>query len=300
MMTIARTTKVLTGMGLATVLLAGCVGQQLGVAKSTAAGGGTFDKALYSQYLKLSRMEYSEADYTDSDVFANRAIAAASGNPAPPEMVGARKIPPEHVGALKSAYRQLNEVLDVGSVRLPKLAAMAQSSFECWMQEQEENLQPADIAKCKSDFSFAMGALKAGTAPKMKKKKKKVAAAPAPAPKLKARRYEKYIVLFDHDSSKISKGETKPVNKAVLTVDNAPPRRVIVTGYADRSGNADYNKMLSDMRAKAVAALLDENSSTDLSGIIEIKSYGEERNEVDTADGKREPKNRRVKIDIIR
>lgn len=297
MMNIARTTKVLTGMGLATVLLAGCVGQQLGMAKNTAAGGGPFDKALYSQYLKLSQLEYDESDYTDSDAFANRAMEAAAGTPPGPEMVGARNIPPESVGALKSAYRELNAVLDVGSVRLPKLAAIAQTSFDCWMQEQEENLQPEDIAKCKADFEFAMGALKAATAPKPKKKK---AAAPAPAPKKMAKRYQKYLVLFDHDSATISKDEVKSLNKAVLSIDGAAPSRVIVTGYTDTTGNAAYNLALSEKRAKAVAAMLDENSSTDLGNTIEVKFYGEDRPEVDSGDNKREPKNRRVKIDVIR
>ena len=288
-----RSTKLLTGMGLAAFVLAGCVGQQLQVAKETKSTGGPFDKALYSGYLKLSQTEYSEADYGDSDTFADRAISSAKGQPPQPEEVGSRNIPPEHVGGLKSAYRELSKVIDKGAVKLPKLAALAQTSFDCWMQEQEEDMQPADIAACKDDFNYAMGALKAALAPKPKKKA-------APKPKKMAKRYQKYIVLFGLGSAKISSKESKSLNKAVLSIDTAAPSRVIVSGHTDRSGSATFNMALSKKRANAVAAMLEENSSTDISGKIQVKAYGETRNAVDTGDGRREPKNRRVKIDVIR
>jgi OmpA-OmpF porin, OOP family len=294
MITIARSTKLLTGMGLAGFVLAGCVGQQLQMAEQVTPGGGPFDKALFAQYLNLAKMEYSEADYGDSDAFANRAIASAGGTPPGPEAVEAREIPAQFVGELKSALRELNGVLDAGSVRFPRTAAKAQAAFDCWMQEQEENLQPDHIAKCKGDFTSALNALKAALAPQPKAKK---VAAPA-APALK--KYENFTVLFDHDSSKITKTAGKNVNKAVLAVDTVAPKSVIISGYADRSGNANYNMTLSGNRANAVAGMLTENASTDLGGKISVKVYGEKNNKVLTANGKREPKNRRVKIEVIR
>ena len=295
MITIARSTKLLSGMGLAAFVLAGCVGQQLEMAESTTPGGGAFDKALYAQYLKLAKMEYSEADYGDSDAFANRAILSAEGTPPTPEMVDAREIPSQFVGELKSAFRKLSGVIDAGAVRYPRTAAKAQAAFDCWMQEQEENLQPDHIAKCKGDFNSAYNALKTALTPQPKAKKA-VAAAPAP----KAKKYENFTVLFGHDSSKIDKAAGRNVNKAVLAVDTAAPKSVIISGYADRSGNANYNMTLSGNRANAVAAMLTENASTDLGGHVKVKVYGEKNNKVLTADGKREPKNRRVKIEIIR
>jgi OmpA-OmpF porin, OOP family len=295
MITIARSTKLLSGMGLAAFVLAGCVGQQLQMAKDTTPGGGPFDKALFAQYLNLAKMEYSEADYGDSDAFAMRAMDSAAGTPPGPEEVGARAIPSQFVGELKSAYRKLGEVLDAGSVRYPKTAAKAQAAFDCWMQEQEENLQPDHIAKCKGDFNSAYNALKTALAPQPKAKKPK----PAPAAP-KAKKYENFTVLFAHDSSKIDKKAGRNVNKAVLAIDTAAPKSVIISGYADRSGNANYNMTLSGKRANGVAAMLTENASTELGGKVAVKVYGEKNNKVLTADGKREPKNRRVKIEIIR
>jgi OOP family OmpA-OmpF porin len=296
MITISRSTKLLSGMGLATFILAGCVGQQLQMAEQATPGGGAFDKALFAEYLKLAKMEYAEADYGDSDAFANRALASAGGTPPGPEAVEARNIPPQFVGELKAAYRELNEVLDVGAVRHPQVAARAQAAFDCWLQEQEENIQPEDIAKCKGDFMAALKELKALLAPKPAPKK---AAAPAPAAPA-GKKYENFTVLFAHDSAEISADEAKNVNKAVLTIDTVPPKKVIISGYADRSGDADYNMTLSGNRAGAVAWMLQDNSTTELKGKVDIKVYGEKNNKVLTADGKREPKNRRVKIEVIR
>ncbi len=40
-------------------------------------------------------------------------------------------------------------------------AANAQVMFDCWMQEQEENFQPPDIARCRDGFSAAIAAVEA-------------------------------------------------------------------------------------------------------------------------------------------
>jgi hypothetical protein len=63
----------------ATALLGACGGLGLGTAQHTAPTGDALTKALYKEYIALSKGEYSEGDYEDSDVFAMRAITAASG-----------------------------------------------------------------------------------------------------------------------------------------------------------------------------------------------------------------------------
>ncbi len=292
---IMRSTRMLTGLGLVAFVLSGCVGLQLKDAEKTVATGGPFDKALHARYLAMSQAEYAEFDHIDSDVFAVRSMAAGAGHPPAPERVEARRISPEHVGTLKNAYQELTAVLDVASVRVPKLAALAQSSFDCWMQEQEEGHQLDHIAACRSDFAFAMGALKAAMAPKPKPVAKK--APPKPKP---PKAYEKHVIYFPHDSATVDGSGVKAVNKAVLSIDAAAPRKVIVSGYTDRLGLRKYNMRLGVRRAKAVSALLQKNSSSDLGGIVETRSFGETHNAVETGDAVREPKNRRVKIDIIR
>ena len=70
--------------------------------------------------------------------------------------------------------------------------------------------------------------------------------------------------------------------------------KIEVAGHADRSGTPQYNQRLSERRAQAVAAELVRQgvARTD----IAITAFGESRPLVPTADGVREPQNRRVEI----
>ncbi|CAN0576425.1 unnamed protein product, partial [Laminaria digitata] len=77
----------------ATALLGACGGLELGTAQKTSPSGDAFSTALYKEYIVLSKDEYNEGDYADSDVFAMRAIAAAGGEPTAPEAPDARPQP---------------------------------------------------------------------------------------------------------------------------------------------------------------------------------------------------------------
>ena len=70
--------------------------------------------------------------------------------------------------------------------------------------------------------------------------------------------------------------------------------RIEVNGFTDRSGPADYNMQLSVRRANAVAAELVRRGVP--RNEIVTRGFGEENNLVPTADGVREPQNRRVEI----
>ena len=72
------------------------------------------------------------------------------------------------------------------------------------------------------------------------------------------------------------------------------PVTIQVTGYADRSGSPGYNQRLSERRANNVANALTQ------AGVprqqMAVSGRGENDNRVPTADGVREPQNRRVEI----
>ena len=70
--------------------------------------------------------------------------------------------------------------------------------------------------------------------------------------------------------------------------------RIEVAGHADRSGTPAYNQRLSQRRADAVAAELVARGVS--RSEISVTAYGESRPLVPTADGVREPQNRRVEI----
>jgi len=72
--------------------------------------------------------------------------------------------------------------------------------------------------------------------------------------------------------------------------------RIAVTGYTDLAGTQQYNLGLSKRRADAVRAALVQQGVPD--GVIAETWRGKENPAVPTADGVREPRNRRVEIVI--
>ena len=65
-------------------------------------------------------------------------------------------------------------------------------------------------------------------------------------------------------------------------------------GHADRSGPASYNVGLSQRRNDSVRGYLTTHGVPD--GVISSQAFGETMPRVPTADGVREPQNRRVEI----
>ena len=70
--------------------------------------------------------------------------------------------------------------------------------------------------------------------------------------------------------------------------------RIVVTGHTDTVGSDAYNMRLSRRRAESVAARLEKDGIA--SSEIEIVAKGKRDLLVPTADGVREPQNRRVQI----
>ncbi|MBO6560701.1 MAG: OmpA family protein [Nisaea sp.] len=277
------------------VLLSGCAGMQLENAREVEPKGTDFTNALYKEYMRLSELEFLEGDYADSDAFALRAIAAANNQPTAPEELAARNLPAAHKGELATARRELVEAMDATATqKAPVFAAMAQAAFDCWMQEQEENFQPDDIAACRADYDAAMKAIRLALKPAP------AAAAPAPAPKAPERMAATYTVNFDFDSDAITADASAIIAEAGMAIDEMKARTVILSGYTDRAGSEAYNLKLADRRNKSVLGALEIRSTKKITGLTEFKVYGETENLVPTADGVKEPENRRVKIEIIR
>jgi iron complex outermembrane receptor protein len=111
--------------------------------------------------------------------------------------------------------------------------------------------------------------------------------APAPAPK-------SYLVFFDFNKSDLTPQAVSIVDTAA---HNAAPMKVTqltVTGHTDTVGSDAYNMRLSRRRAESVAAQLEKDGIP--SSEIEIVAKGKRDLLVPTADGVKEPQNRRVQI----
>ena len=118
-----------------------------------------------------------------------------------------------------------------------------------------------------------------------------VAAPPPPAPAAPS-----FIVFFDWDSSNLSAQALNTIKQAAGSYKTKGSARVTATGHTDKSGPESYNMALSLRRANTVKdALVREGVPATAISVI---GKGETQPLVQTADGVREPQNRRVEIVI--
>jgi outer membrane protein OmpA-like peptidoglycan-associated protein len=117
---------------------------------------------------------------------------------------------------------------------------------------------------------------------------------PLPAPAVAPAPARTYLVFFDWDRADLTARAREIIAEAVVNVGRVQSTRIEVAGHADRSGTPLYNERLSRRRAEAVAAELVSRGIG--RGDILVTAFGESRPLVPTADGVREPQNRRVEI----
>ena len=119
-------------------------------------------------------------------------------------------------------------------------------------------------------------------------------AAPVPlgAPEVEAGRT--YLVFFGWDHADLTERARQIIAEAAQASTRVQVTRIEVDGYTDLSGTAAYNLRLSARRAKSVTAELVRNGVG--RGEIGIHGRGENDPMVATAQGVREPQNRRVEI----
>ena len=116
---------------------------------------------------------------------------------------------------------------------------------------------------------------------------------PAPAPVVAAVPHS-YLVFFDFNKSDLTPQATQIVDQAAANAETTKVTQLTVTGHTDTVGSDAYNMRLSRRRAESVAAELEKKGIP--SSEIEIVAKGKRDLLVPTADGVREPQNRRVQI----
>jgi outer membrane protein OmpA-like peptidoglycan-associated protein/opacity protein-like surface antigen len=117
---------------------------------------------------------------------------------------------------------------------------------------------------------------------------------PPPRPVVPADR--EFVVYFDWDRSDLTAEATSVVQQAANYAKSGRPTRILIVGHADTSGSAAYNIGLSNRRARTVADALVAQGVN--GGVISLDGKGETQLARPTADGVREPLNRRATIGI--
>jgi iron complex outermembrane receptor protein len=113
----------------------------------------------------------------------------------------------------------------------------------------------------------------------------------APKPAATARSYQ---VFFDFNKSDLTPQAVAIVDTAAKNAGPAKVTEIEVTGHTDTVGSDAYNMRLSRRRAEAVATELEKQGIP--SSEIAIFAKGKKDLLVPTADGVKEPQNRRVQI----
>jgi OmpA-OmpF porin, OOP family len=103
-----------------------------------------------------------------------------------------------------------------------------------------------------------------------------------------------YIVFFDWDKSNLRPDAASVLDNAVAQYATCGNAKVMLAGHADKSGSASYNVGLSQRRNATVRSYLESNGVA--GGAISTEAFGETAPLVQTADGEREPQNRRVEV----
>ena len=115
-----------------------------------------------------------------------------------------------------------------------------------------------------------------------------------PAPVVQAPR--EFVVYFDWDRSDLTAEARSVITAAANYAKGGRPTQVLVVGHADTSGSAAYNIGLSNRRARTTADALVAQGVA--GGVISLNGVGETQLAKATADGVREPLNRRATIGI--
>jgi OOP family OmpA-OmpF porin len=274
-------------LSLAVLASGACSDRYLSEAQSTQPRGTAFDNALSRDYLAMAKSESVYPDYKDTETFARRSLAAAQGKPTLPDEPRLREpfVPDRTSSDLNQGRQRLVAALDRNNrTARPEVAARAQVLYDCWLEQQAENIQPDHIKACRDGFMTALAEIE------------KPIAVPPPPPKAAAP--DRYLVFFDWNKATLTPEARRVIASAAEAYKSTGKATIVATGYTDLSGPAAYNQKLSVRRADAVKAEL-VRLGVPATSITAI-GRGESNPLVPTADGVREPQNRRVEIQIQR
>ena len=249
----------------------------------------TFTQHLAVEYASLATtmdhtpMTSHSGDWVDADYFARKSLKADRGEAVPPDFNANRLIPLEQPYGFRTQLtnaraRLVSDLDNGGRDRQPALSAVAQSRYDCWVEQMERDWQLGASGACRADFLAALDEIE----------NPKVGTSAPPLPMAQG-----YKVFFAFDESSLSAEDLKIIATAAKAGGDGNGR-IELLGKADLTGTDPYNMDLSQRRADAVRdALLADGITSDR---IEARWVGEREPPVPTAPGVREQRNRVVDV----
>lgn len=254
------------------VFLAGCAGlsgqSAIDTLNDADVSGEGFSPALARAYRDMANNEWGRMyDYRSGLHFARKGQAAAQGEAVFPDEPDSRNIPAVFAADVASGYDRLSAALAAGAgARHPEAAAQAQTQFDCWLEQLEENHQAGEITACRSGFEDALSRIDAA----------------------------RYMVFFEAGSRRLNGTAQHTLAAAVARAHALNIRNFAVVGYTDTRGDIAANQALGRARAAAVAAAL-RRLGVPAAAIGRI-SRGEADPLVASGPDMSQPENRRVEV----
>lgn len=103
-----------------------------------------------------------------------------------------------------------------------------------------------------------------------------------------------FLLFFDSAEAELSRDSAATLEQILPTYRDGGFHRIALVAHSDRSGPSSANLRIARLRAEAVKSWLIERGASP--AIITVRAVGEAQPIIATADGVREPQNRRVEV----
>ncbi len=232
-------------------------------------GGSGFTGALASEYTEVARRAaFNDVLWLNSTAYIAKAKQAEAGSaPAPwsPDQLGVN-------GDAQALYQQVVDTINANKDARPEACARAQVMWDQYLEALRGGdtfcITPADAKALLDEALAACGV-----------------SGPA-----------NFVVYFGFDRTNLTDRARATLDEVVSAVQSMSATALSVVGHADRVGSVTYNQGLSERRATRVADALVERGLD--RGSMTLAGRSENDPAKATADGVREPLNRRVEITL--
>ena len=256
--------------------------------------GDPYQQALAENYCSYAEEQAAQYDWDMSKYFADKGLMAAYGRDTQPEDPANWEVPRSKMVELATARNRLVQDVEQTKLTQPALAASAVVAYDRWVNAATQ----ADVQATDGERDAFFNALsnleeiqaaQPGTNAPVSEPGKQAASDAAPES-------TSTVLYFPFDSATLGSSAKAALTQLVHDIKAAGNVNVAINGHADRAGSEAYNLDLSQRRAIFVLKALQKAGVNPK--ILHYFAFGESDPAVPTADGVREPRNRRVEIYI--
>lgn len=232
--------------------------------------GSDFGSYLAREYQRRTETEVNvDVQWVHASRLAAKGERALSGASVLPWSPSDWNVDTDDTADLESAREELLQRLERGRDATPEACARAQVYYDGWLEQSHDNdwgqnavgpVQPDYVAAERAAFEDILSLCGGG-----------------------------YVVYFGFDRTDLTDAALAVIEEIASI---ASGQSVSIVGHTDTSGSAAYNDRLSERRAQSVAEALRQRGAS----IANAGGEGESDLAVPTADGVREPLNRRATV----